>query len=913
MGPDNLGGKTTSIVYNVNNRNEVYIGSMGGGVFYTWNKGISWHQVGENLMVSCMVQAEDGTIYVGTGDCGAAATYNGMSDLAYDNSFIGSGLYKIKNNVMSRIESTIPTTENDVDAWSFINDIALVGNKIVVATSEGLKFSADGTTWSYAKVDDADLTGIAMEVKVASDETVVASVDGMIYIGTFNGNSLVMECRSSDSTNDEMDTTNVILKIASAPSGGLLDIAVAPSDANVLYAATISAAGNHNKFYISEDQGATWRIILPSVTNDNYQIYEDNGLYYNGLVVNPNDPYSLLVTGKNIWRLERPVTNPNGYYLAVKVSSSYNLHIGINAFAYDPRDARKAYVATDGGIYKAEAEGSYFSFVDCNRGYVSTRCFNVAPTGNATRVVAGLLEHGPIIIEGLENTNTLGTASLLLPTLTPAHYGAFDESECAGACAVSLVNPEIFFFTTKEGVIYRTESAGVDYDQSNFTSSQSFSFSGYRMPMALWETFDDQNSVEKVWFKCDRDYHSGENIQCFSNNCGYPFYYKLHQDLHFNEADPNASDSLLVADPITTKMYVAASEGTTYTVFYTLDANKFNIETTWFRLVNNLEGMPTCITVSADGDVLFVGHADGKLTRISNLNAAVDAYTSHPDSAGFAPVSAVIQLPVDGQCVTSVSILSEDNNKVVVTLGNYGNDSYVMYSGNALADAPTFTAKQGNLHKMPVYSSVYTIYQEKDAQGGVTKDEEHVLVGTEHGVYRCKRISSSSPTWEFVGDNMGDVPVLELKQQKVSHPDQIVATVIDDTTYETVYPGVSNKGTIYAATYGRGLFRCETYHTQYTPYSVPEVSAVESKSAINMYPNPVSNGEAKISFELNADATVTYQVFDMTGRMVKSEALGHFSKGSNEAEVSMEGLANGAYVLRLNAGNHASSVKFLVL
>ena len=78
MGPDNMGGRTTSVLYNNQNTNEAYIGSMGGGVFYTWNMGISWHQVGENLMVSCMAQAEDGTIYVGTGDCGPSYTYNGL-------------------------------------------------------------------------------------------------------------------------------------------------------------------------------------------------------------------------------------------------------------------------------------------------------------------------------------------------------------------------------------------------------------------------------------------------------------------------------------------------------------------------------------------------------------------------------------------------------------------------------------------------------------------------------------------------------------------------------------------------------------------------------------------------------------------------------------------------------------------
>ena len=178
MGPDNMGGRTTSIVYNKSNMNEVYVGTMGGGVFYTWNLGISWHQVGENLLVSCMAQAEDGTIYVGTGDCGEAASHNGLSDISYGNSFVGTGLYKINNNVMSRVESTIPNTVNDVAEWSFINDIAVVGNTVIVATSDGLKVSTDLNTWTYAKVEGENLTGSAIEVKVASDNTIIASGQG---------------------------------------------------------------------------------------------------------------------------------------------------------------------------------------------------------------------------------------------------------------------------------------------------------------------------------------------------------------------------------------------------------------------------------------------------------------------------------------------------------------------------------------------------------------------------------------------------------------------------------------------------------------------------------------------------------------------------------------------------------------
>ena len=905
MGPDNLGGKTTSIVYNKDNMNEVYIGSMGGGVFYTWNLCISWHQVGENLMVSCMAQTEDGTIYVGTGDCGEAATYNGLADISYENSFVGSGLYKIKNNVMSCIESTVPNTNNGVAEWSFINDVAFVGKTIIVATSDGLRYSADENTWSYAKVEGEDLVGSAIEVKAASDETVVASVDGKIYIGAIENGVLVMTCHSAAAAADVTDSTGIV---GIGTAAGLLDIAIAPSDPNVIYAAAVAANGNHSKIYSSENKGETWRVILPAVNNNfGHQVYEAMGLYYHGLVVDPSDPNTLFVFGNSIWRLDRPVNDVNGYYIALKISSESNLHAGINDFAFDPRNPSKAYVATDGGIYKAEAVDVYFSYTNCNRGYVSTRCLSVAPSGKGTRVVGSVLEHGPILIEGLEGTNNMGTADLLLPGLTPAHYGVFDESYVSGFCAVSVINPNAFFMTTKDGGIYRTESAGADYDQAHFTASLNPDFSGftgYRMPMVLWETFNDENSVDSVWFKCRQNYDAGDVIQGISENGGYPFNYTLSSAMHFDSVHPFSSDSIRLQDPISTKMFVVSKESSNYPVYYTRDALKFSMDSRWYKIASNVGAYPTSMTISADGDVLFVGTVNGTLTRISNLNAAVDAYTSTPDSADFAPVVTEIALPVSGQCVTSIAIYKDNANKVVVTLGNYGNDAYVLYSGNALADEPTFTAKQGNLPKMPVYSSVYTSTYDGANEG-------HVLIGTEHGIYRTTNINASSPVWVAEGDNMGDVPVLELKQQVIRQDAQYVAIVDGEETEIVVYPGTDNEGTIYAATYGRGLFRCETYRQSENSVSEP-TTAVVAKNNISMYPNPVSGDEAKVCFKLNTNAMVSYQVFDIKGRMVKNEVVGNFAEGSHEASVSVNGLSSGSYILRLTAGNYTSSVKFMV-
>ena len=896
MGPVNMGGRTTAVLYNNQNPNEVYIGSMGGGVFYTWNKGITWHHVGEELMVSCMAQAEDGTIYVGTGDGGSAVNYNGMADLSYANSFVGTGLYAIKNNKMSRVESTIPSTLSDVDDWSFINDIAVDGNRIIVATNAGVKYLSlanindPNAVWQTAKDKaGAPITDNAAAVKVTADHKVVASVQGALYIGALDAMALRSQAEIHYNEANMIDSLAV--------SECILDIAVAPSDANVIYAADVNLDGKHNYIYLSEDQGETWRVILNAVNGDiGHQVYESWGMFNHGLVVAPNNAYSVFVLSYNLWRLDRPANDPQAYYLAIKLTDGNTgsfflnnyVHVGLNAMAFNPRNNNQVYIGTDGGVFKGQFDASmYMTFENCNRGYISTRCFNVAPTGIVNSVVAGLLDFGPVYLDGVEDQKAVP----LFPYNSPSYYGNFDDTCHAGPCAASTIDPLKLFLVCKDGRIVRTETGGVDYDHTNFNANQSFSFTGFRMPIALWESYNYENSVDSVWFKCKQNVGPGDQIQCRSHNSSYPFYSVAIDSMHFNDSMPQFSDSLLVKDPIATKFYVADGSA----LYYTMMGLVFNKPTEWYKLAT-LDAAASCITVSADGDMVLVGTRNGKLIRVTNMLAAYDSLTSTPTSDLFAPEVSVIDLNVDGQCVTSAAI-SNDNKKVVVTLGNYGNANYVLYCNNALAETPNFVAKQGALPAMPVYSSIFEM---------TTGD---VIIGTEHGIYRTTNIEGM-PVWVAQGTNVGDVPVMEMKQQTLFQETQYVPMIVDTLVIMTPVEGVHNQGVIYAATYGRGLFRCENYRLN-SGSSVPEMPVAETKTSVTMYPNPVRDA-AKVSFELNQNSNVSYQVFDLMGRMVGNQNLGNFSEGAHEINVEVSGLSSGSYILRLNAGQNTSSVKFMV-
>ena len=886
MGPDNMGGQTTAVLYD-NQTNWVYIGSKGGGVYVTYNAGTTWHQVGKmDLMVSCMAQDADGTIYVGTGDCGSkTSTYNGLDQQGYENSFIGTGIYKLVDGNLTQIASTAPTF-NNVTEWSFVNELAVSDGKLLAATDGGLKCSTDkGETWTTI------LEGEAKEVKALSDGTIMASVDGQLFIGTPDN----MVCHSG--TGATMSGDTLLPKAA-----GLLDIAYAPSNEDVMYAACIDGTGVHKGIYVSYNKGNNWSVALPAVGNNlGNNVYGGFGLYNHGLVVDPTDEGRLFILGYYLWKIEKP-ENFVGYYLCEQVSglSMYMLedylHVGLHALAFNPKQGHEGecYFGTDGGVYTGTNTNGSFTFSYSNRNYPTTRMFSVAYCGKTTRVLAGGLDHGVVLIKGDENLNTMNHGDWV--NYGGLLYGLFTDDFHAGPCAISNINPNTIFVTYKKGELQRSETAGEDWVSVNFTTSSTLnsgngiSTSSFRLPILLYEDFDDELNPATVWYKnsTGETLAAGTTVQVMSNN-KFPFDYTLTSNL-LN------LDSIEVHDPISARFYMSYTD----VLYMTRQALDFATETEWYLLSNKanngVTGEPLSLAISADGDNLFVGTKEGRLFRVSNLNTVVDAESGDiSDTINFQVTTTEIILPTEGQCVTSIAVDPRDANKIVITLGNYGNDDYVLFSNNALADAPTVVSKQGNLPKMPVYSSV------------IEQSTGLVILGTEHGIYTTA--SLTNPAWIADSHCMGDVPVMELKQQLLQVADQTEVLIGENDTTYIVYPGVHNKGVIYAATYGRGVFRCENFKQESGDGVPDEPVAVET--TVSMFPNPVQ-GQATISFNVNGNAAVSYQVYDLMGRLVKTEALGSYTEGEHQVSVNMSDLTAGSYIMRVSQGNSSSCVKFVV-
>jgi spore coat protein A len=82
---------------------------------------------------------------------------------------------------------------------------------------------------------------------------------------------------------------------------------------------------------------------------------------------------------------------------------------------------------------------------------------------------------------------------------------------------------------------------------------------------------------------------------------------------------------------------------------------------------------------------------------------------------------------------------------------------------------------------------------------------------------------------------------------------------------------------------------------------VEDQDVPEWSGEFRIFPNPITN-LATIEFGLESDARATISIYNLDGRLVKSEDLGSRSEGYNTHTLSTDQLGGGVYLLELRAG-----------
>lgn len=274
-GPANVSGRTRGIVVDVRDAslNTWFAGSVGGGVWKTEDAGRTWRHVTEelpNLATVTVVQCESqpNIFYLGTGE----GFFN-------TDAVAGAGIWKSTDGgeTWEQLAST-----SGRDEFRSVNRLIVDPNNpdvVVAANNLGIYRTADGgATWTLVSAG-----GPNREQQIVADPT------------NFNLQYATSNSTGVYKSDDAGQTWRQTLNLSSFNGGNRIEMAVAPSAPNRMYA-IVDNGGATTDVYLSNDFGETWAVVNEPNGGPNW--LGGQGWYDNTVVVHPFDEDIFFAAGQ---------------------------------------------------------------------------------------------------------------------------------------------------------------------------------------------------------------------------------------------------------------------------------------------------------------------------------------------------------------------------------------------------------------------------------------------------------------------------------------------------------------------------------------------------------------------------------------------------------------------------------------
>ena len=379
-GPNNIGGRTRSMIYDANDPsgNTVFAGSVGGGLWRTTDitsANPNWTPINDfwsNIAVTAVAQDPNtpNNIYAGTGE----GWYNG-------DAIRGNGIWKSTDGgtSFSQLGTTIGT-------FRYVNRIVVTTNGTVLASiranvggNGGVYRSTDGgVTW--ANTLNSGGTSMSPDIEIAANGDIYAA---MGFAFTYSDGIY-------RSTDDGATWTRVY--DATTNGEGRIDLATAPSNANIIYA--LLEVGGGTDIRRSTDGGATWNLLTQPTWDEGGAWTRGQEWYDLSIAVDPNDPNTAFIGGIDLFK------TTNGGTSWIQVSKWYTgtarpyVHADQHFVLFRPGSSTDVLFANDGGVFRTTDAGNTFSTRSIN--YNVTQYYACAtsnqPGGNL--FLAGAQDNG---------------------------------------------------------------------------------------------------------------------------------------------------------------------------------------------------------------------------------------------------------------------------------------------------------------------------------------------------------------------------------------------------------------------------------------------------------------------------------------------------------------------------------------
>lgn len=391
-----VAGRMNAVMFDWSDPTIAYAGSDGGGVWKTTNccdANTTWTSVTDDPLLSTIAI---GTMAMDPND--SSVIYAGTGDLRYGSySFGSAGLLKSTDagNTWEMLGTDVfnPIYPQPADVFPQYQAIGKVvvdprnSNTVAVGTKTGIYFSYDGgENWGDACLTNGftdqrqDITGL-----IAYDN----GTDTELYaaVGTRGTNTPVQPDLDQNGANgiykatmpasDCPDSWELLTRADNGwPAGtgdgvpgssggntlGRIDMAMAPSDPNVMYAEVQAVLGNTHGLlglWRTTDGGATWELRIDAADLDADACGFDfpQNWYDQAVAVAPGNPDLVFMDTYDMWR------STDGGATITDVTCGYSggdkVHVDHHALAFLPGSSSTLLAGTDGGVYvthNADAE-----------------------------------------------------------------------------------------------------------------------------------------------------------------------------------------------------------------------------------------------------------------------------------------------------------------------------------------------------------------------------------------------------------------------------------------------------------------------------------------------------------------------------------------------------------------------------
>ena len=838
LGPDNIGGRTRAVLIDKENPNLIFAGGVAGGLWFSKDAGLTWGQthpgdLAEVLTVNCIAQDDLGYIYYGTGE-GVFYGVSGNAPGTRGYGYRGMGIYRsIEPHGTSFMHLETSWLGKETKTVA-VNAISSDGLGNVYAGAKGKLYRTinRGLDWS--------------EVNYSNDIEIL----GDVYdVKAFSDGSVIM-AMGNDYYLSPSGDANSFVKISNpggvlTPASGRSVIAVAPSDENVVYISRSSSNSLFDGLFRSRDKGQTWERIIGGGSSI-FEPYGGQGNYNQCLSVFPDNPNKILLGGIEIYEWEEGQNWKKMSRMFAGWGDHDYVHADIHTFVFHPENPNQYYIGTDGGIFVTKNGGEIYQRL--NRGFNVTQFYGLA-FGSDGVVLGGTQDNSNIYIDFKGNTS---------------QSGKIHNSGDGGYSAISQLMPNAFFLESQYGKIKRNNSRSDLYSEFFYhKDAEGFEYDGYWSefvtPISLWESRHDSLVPDTVVYISNDNLLQGDTISVNSNITDLYFKHKLEESI-------DLGDTLKIKVP-KQSMFVY---GTHKAIYISRNVIDFLTNPEWIELSGSgcfyspyIPGYgPTCISVSKDGDVIYYGTDRGEVYRISNVSKVINDETI--DSAIVTKIADIKKSEsFSNSMITDIAVDPNNKEHVLVTVGFYDQSTNIYVSKNAAStdNVSSFFSVSGNLPQIPIYSALI------EESTGV------YLIGTEFGLFSS---SDEGLTWYQESGGPPKCPITMIRQQ--------------------TFNGSHNKGQIYAATHGRGLFTSEHYSTKSN-------ELINMDGDLKLFPNP-SNKIINFDFKKRSNEEIFVQIINLNGQIV-------FSKKQIDNSVDVSDLSIGNYVITVQTSDNFYSTKFI--